>query len=1155
MLRSVNYSTRWTRPAAGALAFAVLVSLVTLLAPSPAAADLYVARVNFQKELNIIPVGYQADIGDAYSESRGYGWVAQDSGAPLSIVGQGRNRNTNSTDERLDTLVHMQTPVAARWELKVNPGEYEVAVTVGDAGPYFDSTHRLSVEGTLAVDNFVSTAETRHRSRTLVVNVTDGRLTLDAAGGTNTKINFIDVRSLAPQFTSVTPANGAGNVPTNTSVALLTNVPVDSATVNSSNVRLLAPNGSTLPGNYSVDAVGGTVTFTPAQTLLPLTQYRISTTGVKAKDDGKAFDAFNSSFTTGEAERVDTTVSFTKEMFDDLPGVTSMTIGPDGKLYAATGTGSILRYRLAANGLPIGEPENIENAWTFERTITGIVFDPSSTATNLKLWVSHGYLGFEDVPNFTGSISLLTGANLQTKRDVITGLPRSSGDHLNNGIAFGPDGRLYILVGSLNGYGAPDAYWAFREETPLSAAVLVADVNRNTAFNGTVNVATGEGGTYNPDSVNAPVKTHATGTRNPFDLLWHTNGKLYVPVNESSDGNTPGGPGNDPPALSNVRNYPDFLASIKAGKYYGHPNPSRGEYVLNGGNPTNGADLAETSEYPVGIQPDADWDPPIHSFGLHRSTNGIAEFKSDVFGSAYRGMLLTTQFAFGDDVQGLLLDAAGNVSGVAQVASGFNNPLDVITVPGSGITYVSEYGSQPSGNGGKITLLRPKATAAPGEFDLEFTHQGELGNGPRLVFSAADAEAECCRYIVVKNRSTQNPLRIDGFSFSGPDASSFKLKEDQSTTFTLAPGEGRFVGFQFDPPGSWAKWEHYATLTVNTNDVDEPATNVALAGLHTPGFEGTNEGAVAKIVRVLGYSTNIGGENLTLSKSNLPIGDEIISPYWKRVDASKPVKLLPIARYEGRLDAPITGPMGWYPKPPDAQTARPSSTTFVHFPGGPRDGHGGENQKLLPQPNKAVASSSFNPTGPFGLGGSASFSDSRFNNTPRRTHDFRFWPAKNPSGAVIPNTWIVAIDPGDGPGKNWDYNDSMFVMYNAKPEIDTATTPLPYLQEFQQVVASWIIDKDGQGTPFQSVQANKNNNSYDRTKIDLIPGASRLNIRSAPGTMAGSTNTAKNALQVAFDATRQLKPKVSTRVLGSPSILDENGERYSVYFGPDSTLR
>ena len=189
--------------------------------------------------------------------------------------------------------------------------------------------------------------------------------------------------------------------------------------------------------------------------------------------------------------------------------------------------------------------------------------------------------------------------------------------------------------------GAPDNAWGLRSEQLLSAAILRVDYNaiatRIAAGQGPLNVKTADGGTYNPFAPGAAVTLYATGVRNAYDLLWHSNGNLYAPTNGSAPGgNTPAGGG--APALKNVaQNEPDWLFKIRKDKYYGHPNPTRQEYVLNGGNPTSGADKYEVNAYPVGTKPDADWDPAIYSFGANRSPNGIIEYKSDAFGGPAQG--------------------------------------------------------------------------------------------------------------------------------------------------------------------------------------------------------------------------------------------------------------------------------------------------------------------------------------------------------------------------------------------------------------------------------------------------------------------------------------------------------------------------------------
>src|SRR3712207_6979462 len=64
---------------------------------------------------------------------------------------------------------------------------------------------------------------------------------------------------------------------------------------------------------------------------------------------------------------------------------------------------------------------------------------------------------------------------------------------------------------------------------------------------------------------------YTTLFRSPYDLVWHSNGSLYAPVNEAAGGNTPAGPDGNPPALFNLLGGKDFLARIQEGRYYGHP--------------------------------------------------------------------------------------------------------------------------------------------------------------------------------------------------------------------------------------------------------------------------------------------------------------------------------------------------------------------------------------------------------------------------------------------------------------------------------------------------------------------------------------------------------------------------------------------------------
>ena len=171
--------------------------------------------MNFVAATTDVAAGFGKDFGRAFSNTRGYGWVSPTTGAPLNLVGNGRFRDVRAgvtVDIRQRGLMHMQgddvpstfngIATEGEWEAAVPDGTYSVTVSVGDQpgsstascpAPCYDSQHSVNVEGVEAIDAFQATATDEFETATVVAEVTDGRLTIDADGGTNTKINFVDV--------------------------------------------------------------------------------------------------------------------------------------------------------------------------------------------------------------------------------------------------------------------------------------------------------------------------------------------------------------------------------------------------------------------------------------------------------------------------------------------------------------------------------------------------------------------------------------------------------------------------------------------------------------------------------------------------------------------------------------------------------------------------------------------------------------------------------------------------------------------------------------------------------------------------------------------------------------------------------------------------
>ncbi|WP_231848245.1 Kelch repeat-containing protein [Gloeobacter violaceus] len=181
-----------------------------------AQADRLSVLINFQPGNSSVPADYTKDNGAPYSSERGYGWVREDSlsSATPTAIGIGpntRDRKVKGLDPRLNTLMHMDYPpggsdpdavkVPVAWEYKLPNGSYSVQLTVGDPA-YFDSEHSMNVEGVPAFSRFMPTAAQPFKQVLVKAEVSDGKLTLDSIGGTNTKINAVEIAG-RPGFDSV----------------------------------------------------------------------------------------------------------------------------------------------------------------------------------------------------------------------------------------------------------------------------------------------------------------------------------------------------------------------------------------------------------------------------------------------------------------------------------------------------------------------------------------------------------------------------------------------------------------------------------------------------------------------------------------------------------------------------------------------------------------------------------------------------------------------------------------------------------------------------------------------------------------------------------------------------------------------------------------
>ncbi|MCJ8164433.1 malectin domain-containing carbohydrate-binding protein, partial [Pontibacter sp. E15-1] len=151
------------------------------------------AKINFELSSSNTPTDHVKDAGLPFDAGRRYGWVDPTTKEPSDLSNNMRERS-GSEDILLRTFSQMQASnsgqVPGSWEYVVPNGVYNVTVSVGDPN-YFDSKHQINVEGKAAITNFVPSQQQAFQSATVAVEVKDGKLTIDAVGGTNTKLNYV----------------------------------------------------------------------------------------------------------------------------------------------------------------------------------------------------------------------------------------------------------------------------------------------------------------------------------------------------------------------------------------------------------------------------------------------------------------------------------------------------------------------------------------------------------------------------------------------------------------------------------------------------------------------------------------------------------------------------------------------------------------------------------------------------------------------------------------------------------------------------------------------------------------------------------------------------------------------------------------------------
>ncbi|KAB8332808.1 PKD domain-containing protein [Scytonema tolypothrichoides VB-61278] len=476
----------------------------------------------------------------------------------------------------------------------------------------------------------------------------------------------------------------------------------------------------------------------------------------------------------------------------------------------------------------------------------------------------------------------------------------------------------------------------------------------------------------------------------------------------------------------------DYLYRVVQGGYYGHPNPQRCEWVLNGGNPTSGADPFEVTKYLVGTQPDRNFRGVAYDFNVHKSPNGMIEYKSDVFDGALKGWLIVTRYSENDDLIALQpggpsLDIVAARERVQGSNNSLSNPLDLVEDTRNGNLYVIEFSAQ---NLSRVSLLKPVGSDAP-----------RVKVSPAdLIFSdvAGDSTASGAQTVTIENIGKRD-MTVGSITPFGTDANQFMVVGAKPTI--IRPGEAAAVSvaFKAGTPGPKS-----AILRIATDAVNSPVTEVVLRGLGAAGTGGDKEPSLQWVLDTYEIAVNVGDDDPSTNVINsVPanqraarLGDEIGAQRFVRADNANPVTIEPIAVFGPTANNPVVR-FGWYPG--GSSGAQNEIFQVGNSPS--------SNAQRLAPTLLPGADLTFDPgTEAFGFYSTWPFFNNRtlYSQDALNTfsgaipHHVRVYPLKDSTGAVVENAYVIATEEHTS---GFDYQDVVVIARNLKPAGGDTTPP------------------------------------------------------------------------------------------------------------------
>jgi hypothetical protein len=296
--------------------------------------------------------------------------------------------------------------------------------------------------------------------------------------------------------------------------------------------------------------------------------------------------------------------------------------------------------------------------------------------------------------------------------------------------------------------------------------------------------------------------------------------------------------------------------------------------------------------------------------------------------------------------------------------------------------------------------------------------EASVTTSPRgLVFAAARDREEASAPLQLHN-GTDQALEVRAIELAGDGAAHFRLRDLPALPARIAARSSLTVTVAFAPGPAAPVAVYKALVRFRTSRSPREGTTAGLSALAFAGAAGSEaEPPLQAIVDALGLGVDVGGRQQILGNGTAPLGDEISAPLFQRAGAG-PVLLIPLACFA------VKGLSFGHYLPPAAGAVQPRvAGTFVV----------GQNKHLRPrlEPQSQTAFE-IPERQAFGIWLQGANRALKFFTEDRRNQDgahrTRVYPLRLEKGAV-PHAFLIAFENWT----NWDYQDALFVLWNADP--------------------------------------------------------------------------------------------------------------------------